>query len=202
MAQIGIVSATGIVGIELLKILIKHGYPNLRICASDKSIGTIIKFDSDEYEYNEYQMIQLNKDFFDGLKIAFFCSNNDVSKKWIPIAIQEGVTVIDNSSEFRLNRDIPLIVPEINGNILLSNEHKLIANPNCSAAILCMILYPLTKLGMIKRVDVSTYQAVSGAGKAGIDELVNQIDEYVLKPSLPLTCITFKSPILDRKSVV
>jgi aspartate-semialdehyde dehydrogenase len=145
-----------------------------------------------------FKLLQLNEDFFDDLSVAFFCSNNDVSKKWIPVAIKKGVTVIDNSSQFRLDANVPLIIPEINGNLLHSKKHTLIANPNCSTAILCMILYPLTKLNVIKRVDVSTYQAVSGAGKAGLDELENQMNEYVLDSSQPLTCSTFKSPILGN----
>ncbi len=190
MDTIGIVSATGVVGVELCQLLISNGYTKLSLCASDSSIGSEIVFKDFSYKYSK-----LNEDFFKGLNVVFFCSNNDISKKWIPVAIENGSYVIDNSSEFRLNEDVPLIIPEINGKTL-KITNKLIANPNCSTAILCMALFPLMTLGKIKRVDVSTYQAVSGAGRAGINELENQIKQHVEK--IPLTTNTFKSPILGN----
>lgn len=193
--NIGIVSATGLVGIELCKILVKHGYTNLFLCASDKNINTSVSYLNSKEQICEYTLLQLNNDFFNNLNIVFFCSNNDISKKWIPIALEKEIYIIDNSSEFRLHPKIPLIIPEINGHLLLPNI-KLIANPNCSTAILCMVLYPLLQLGNIIRIDITTYQAVSGAGKAGIEELENQTKQFIDK--IPLTCNVFKSPIIGN----
>ena len=111
MTNIGVVSATGVVGVELCKILVRHGYTDLSLCASDSSVGVEVVFESPDSEHFSYKMLQLNEDFFVGLDVVFFCSNNEISRKWIPIAVKNGSYVIDNSSEFRLNSEIPLIVP-------------------------------------------------------------------------------------------
>jgi aspartate-semialdehyde dehydrogenase len=184
--KIGIVGATGMVGFELIKILLNNGYSDLQLCASDTSIDTNL--------YG-YKLLKLDDIFFDLVHITFFCTENDISKKWIPVALSKNNYVIDNSSEFRMDKDVPLIVPEINS-YLLNKTSKLIANPNCTAAILCMTLHPLLGLSKIKRVDVSTYQAVSGAGKAGMDELDKQMKQYVEKDAV--TSKIFNSQIVNN----
>jgi aspartate-semialdehyde dehydrogenase len=191
--QIGIVGATGIVGSELLKLLVAYELTDIRVCASDASINKNICYD--KYEYT---LQKLDREFFLDLDVVFFCAENDISAKWIKYVLEDDtftkMYIIDNSSEFRMNDDIPLIVPEINYSQISSN--KLIANPNCTAAMLCMVLYPLLKLSTIKRVDVSTYQAVSGAGKGGIAELETQMEQYVKCEDIVKS--TFKSQILNN----
>lgn len=200
--MIGIVGATGVVGKELLTLLVNNGHTNLKLCASERSIGTKISIN----ENNSYIIDELCESFFDNMTVSFFCTDNDISQKWANIAINKGVIVIDNSSAFRLDDNISLIIPEINSHLLQNKNHKLIANPNCSTIILCMALFPLQKLSKIVRVDVSTYQAVSGAGQAGIDELSNQTLEFVISglaiasnknyPPTEYTTKVFKSQIL------
>lgn len=187
---IGIIGATGVVGKELFALLVSNGHTNLKLCASERSIGSEI-LNGDK----SYVIEKLCESFFDNMSVAFFCSDNDISQTWGPMAINKGAIVIDNSSAFRLNIEIPLIIPEINSHLLQNKNHKLIANPNCSTVILCMSLFPLQKLNKIIRVDVSTYQAVSGAGQAGIDELNGQIKNYAKMEYIPQPK-AFKSQIL------
>lgn len=186
--QIGIVGATGLVGKTLLTILCEHKYgKNIKVCASDLSIGSNLSCNKDIFT-----LTQLNNDFFTDLHVVFFCADTNVSTQWVPIAKQKGIFVIDNSSAFRLHENVPLIIPEINAHLIEFSD-GVIANPNCCAALLCMILYPLTKLSKIARVDVSTYQAVSGAGISGIEELETQSKQYMNGEQL--TAKTFSSQI-------
>lgn len=194
--NIGLVGATGIVGKTLLTILCNNGYSrqqhiknikNIRVCASDTSIGSSINICE-----NEFILEKLDDDFFSNINVVFFCADTNTSLKWIPFAQKKGIFIIDNSSAFRMDPHVPLIIPEINGH-LIESSNGIIANPNCCTALLCMILYPLSKLSKIQRVDVSTYQAVSGAGIAGMNELVTQSKEYV--NGEPLTIKTFGSQI-------
>lgn len=188
LSKIGVIGATGLVGKTLLSILCEHGYvQNINICASDSSVGTVVKINT-----NSFVLQKLEEHFFSNLDVVFFCADTDTSLKWIPFAQNKGIFIIDNSSAFRLNPNVPLVVPEINGN-LIGTSCGVIANPNCCTALLCMVLYPLTKLSKISRVDVCTYQAVSGAGIAGITELENQSKQYINKE--PLTTKTFGSQI-------
>lgn len=185
---IGIVGATGLVGKELLQLLVTNNFINLKLCASDKSYGQVIKCNDKEYTL-EY----LNNDFFTDLPVVFFCADNTISEKWISYALEKNIFVIDNSSAYRMYNKIPLVIPEINGHLISINN--LIANPNCSTVILCMVLYPLSKLAKISRVDVSTYQAVSGAGILALEEMYSQANEFscsleITKPKI------FKSQIL------
>ena len=194
---IGIGGATGVVCKELITLLVNNNYTNLKLCASERSIGMILNVKSKQTsELLSFVVEELCETFFnDKMSVVFFCSDNDISKQWIPFVINKGITAIDNSSAFRLDKSVPLVIPEINPH-LLTTETKLIANPNCSTVILCMVLFPLQKLSNIVRVDVSTYQAVSGAGQAGIDELNNQIEEYTKFPNTKLTTHAFNSQIL------
>lgn len=191
MNNIGIVGSTGLIGTELLHILVRHGY-NIKICASDKNIGNTLELNS-----KSYVLKKLDESFFDDMKIVFFCSDSDISKKWIPVALEKRLIIIDNSSEFRMTENVPLVIPEINLNLIktiVDNGYGIIANPNCSTVILCMILKPLLSLSKIIRVDVSTYQAVSGAGSIAMDELENQIRQY--SNGDVVTPVVFKSQIL------
>ena len=175
--RIGIIGVTGLVGKTLLALLCDDNTStysnNIKVCASDNSVGITMT-----YNNNNFQLARLDESFFDLLDVVFFCADTNTSTKWVGYANSRGVFVIDNSSAFRLNTDVPLVIPEINGYLIEETEHGLIANPNCCTAILCMAIFPLLKLSEIKRIDVSTYQAVSGAGQAGITELTNQCNQF------------------------
>jgi len=163
--NIGVVGATGLVGETLIRILEERNFPikRLSLFSSEKSKGTRIKFHSDEIEVET-----LKKDVFKNLDIAFFALNENLAKEWIPIA-QKDCIVIDKSSAFRLNKDVPLVIPEVNPEKI--KEHKnLVANPNCTTIPLLVVLYPLHKAFGLKRVIVSSYQSVSGAGRNAVEE--------------------------------
>ena len=171
--NVAILGATGAVGGEFLKLIEERNFPfaELRLLASKRSAGTEIEFMGKTYVVQE-----ATKDSFQGIDIALFAGGS-VSKEFAPYAVEAGAVVIDNSSTFRMDPEVPLVVPEVNPQAIL--KHKgIIANPNCSTIIMVMALKPLYDLARIKRVVVSTYQAVSGAGKEGIDELTDQVKAY------------------------
>ena len=171
--NVAILGATGAVGGEFLKLIEERNFPfaELRLLASKRSAGTEIEFMGKTYVVQE-----ATKDSFQGIDIALFAGGS-VSKEFAPYAVEAGAVVIDNSSTFRMDPEVPLVVPEVNPQAIL--KHKgIIANPNCSTIIMVMALKPLYDLAKIKRVVVSTYKAVSGAGKEGIDELTDQVKAY------------------------
>ena len=171
--NVAILGATGAVGGEFLKLIEERNFPfaELRLLASKRSAGTEIEFMGKTYVVQE-----ATKDSFQGIDIALFAGGS-VSKEFAPYAVEAGAVVIDNSSTFRMDPEVPLVVPEVNPQAIL--KHKgIIANPNCSTIIMVMALKPLYDLAKIRRVVVSTYQAVSGAGKEGIDELTDQVKAY------------------------
>lgn len=171
--NVAILGATGAVGTEFLKLIEERNFPfaELRLLASKRSAGKQIEFMGKTYTVQE-----ATKDSFEGIDIALFAGGS-VSKEFAPYAVKAGAVVIDNSSTFRMNPEVPLVVPEVNPEDIL--KHKgIIANPNCSTIIMVMALKPLYDLARIKRIVVSTYQAVSGAGKEGIDELTDQTKAY------------------------
>ena len=171
--NVAILGATGAVGGEFLKLIEERNFPfaELRLLASKRSAGTEIEFMGKTYVVQE-----ATKDSFQGIDISLFAGGS-VSKEFAPYAVEAGAVVIDNSSTFRMDPEVPLVVPEVNPQAIL--KHKgIIANPNCSTIIMVMALKPLYDLARIKRVVVSTYQAVSGAGKEGIDELTDQVKAY------------------------
>lgn len=172
--NVAILGATGAVGTEFLKLIEERNFPfnELRLLASKRSAGKVLKVCGKDYTVEE-----ATKDSFKDIDIALFAGGS-ISKEFAPYAVQAGAVVIDNSSAFRMDLDVPLIVPEVNPEAILGHK-GIIANPNCSTIIMCMALKPLYDLAKIKRVVVSTYQAVSGAGKEGIDELERQVGEYV-----------------------
>lgn len=169
---IAVVGATGAVGQEILKVMAerKIPYKELRLLASARSAGTQI-----EYQGKTYTVQETTENSFDDVDLALF-AGGPASRAFGRLAQSKGCVVIDNSSTFRLEPDVPLVVPEVNPEAL--KEHKgLIANPNCSTILLVSALYPLYKKSKVKRVIVSTYQAVSGAGKEAIDELTLQVQQ-------------------------
>lgn len=169
--NLAIVGVTGAVGQEFLKLIEERSFPfaELKMLASSRSAGKEINFMGKEYTVEE-----TTENSFGGVDIALFAGGK-ASKIFAPAAVKAGAVVIDNSSTFRMEPDVPLVVPEVNPQAI--KRHKgIIANPNCSTIIMVMALKPLYDISKIKRVVVSTYQAVSGAGREGMDELKNQLD--------------------------
>lgn len=166
--RVGVVGVTGLVGQTMLEVLAEYQFPisHLGVFASKRSVGKIIQFKGVNYQIEE-----LNEKSFDqGFDIVLFAVEADLAKLYAPIAAKSGAYVIDNSSAFRMNPEIPLIVPEVNINILHSDNH-LIANPNCSTIQSVVPLKVIDELFGVKRVSYTSYQAVSGSGQAGIDDL-------------------------------
>jgi aspartate-semialdehyde dehydrogenase len=172
--RVAVVGATGNVGREILNILAERQFPldEVAAVASSRSTGNEIDFgDSGE----TLRVKNLEHFDFSGWDIALFAAGSAVSKVYVPLAAEAGCTVIDNSSLFRMDPDVPLIVPEVNADAIAGYRKKnIIANPNCSTAQLVVALKPLHDAAKIKRVVVATYQSVSGTGKAGMDELFEQ----------------------------
>ena len=171
--KLAIVGATGLVGRTALKVLEEKDLPisEYEFFASKKSAGSKVKFLGKEYVVKE-----LDEHSFDsGFDFAIFSAGGDVSKKFAPIAASKGCIVVDNSSAFRMDNDVPLVVPEVNPEDI-KNNHGIIANPNCSTIQAVVPLKPLDDKYKIKRVVYSTYQAVSGAGKNGVDDLKNTLN--------------------------
>ena len=173
--NIAIIGATGNVGRKLIEVLEKKSFPisELFLVASSKSEGKKIS-----YSGKEYTVIDLEKFDFSKVRIAFFAAGSLIAEKWAHIAAEKTI-VIDNSKFFRKDPDIPLIVPEVNSKELINVKNKnIIANANCSVIPLVVALKPLHDLYNVKRVVVSTYQSVSGAGKDPMDELLSQTQEF------------------------
>lgn len=171
--KIAIVGASGMVGRTFLSILEEKGfsYSALTLFASSRSTGTIIK-----YQNHELVIKELDEQSFDeGFDVALFSAGGTTSLKYAPIAASKGCYVIDNSSAFRMDPNIPLIVPEVNSDDLMSMRGKIIANPNCSTIQSVLVLNALKQLDL-KRVSYTTYQAVSGSGYQGIQDLERTLD--------------------------
>ena len=173
--HVAVVGATGAVGIEMIKTLEKRNFPagKLTLLASARSVGKKLK-----YRGQDITVQELTKDSFKGIDIALFSAGGGISKEFAPIAAKAGCVVVDNSSAFRMDKDVPLVVPEINAADV--KQHKgIIANPNCTTAIALMALYPLHQAFNVKRVFASSYQAVSGTGAKGLEELERQVGQIV-----------------------
>jgi len=169
--HVAIAGATGAVGTEFLKLLEARDFPmkSLRLLASSRSAGSKLKFRGENLEVEE-----LTPKSFKGIDIAFFSAGGSRSKEFAPHAVDSGAVVIDNSSAFRMDEKVPLVVPEINPKQAF--EHQgLIANPNCSTIQMVVALNPIHRVANIQRVVVSTYQAVSGAGASAMEELKQQL---------------------------
>ena len=165
--NVAIVGATGLVGQELLDTLEKRQFPieTLHLLASAKSAGQVLMFNQKPVKVKE-----LTEDSFENVDFALFSAGSSISEKFAPIAAKAGAIAIDNTSFFRMKKDIPLIVPEVNGDAA-KNHKGIIANPNCSTAQLVMALKPIHDEYTIERIVISTYQSVSGAGKEALQEL-------------------------------
>ena len=169
--HIALVGATGAVGTELLRVLERRNFPvaSIRPFSSKRSAGQKVRFrDGEEIA------AELDDKSFDQIDIAFFSAGSEISKKFAPIAKRAGAIVIDNSPAFRMDPEVPLVIPEINGEDV-RQHHCIIANPNCTAAIALMAIYPLHRAFGVRRVFASSYQAVSGTGARAIEELRRQI---------------------------
>src|SRR5437867_11040619 len=165
--RVAVVGATGAVGIELIKTLGKRNFPvsKLALLASARSVGRKLKFRNQEIAVDE-----LTKDSFKGIDIALFSAGGGISKEFAPVAATAGCVVIDNSSAFRMDDSVPLVIPEINA--ADARLHKgIIANPNCTTAITLMALFPLHEAFNVERIFAASYQAVSGTGAKAIEEL-------------------------------
>lgn len=176
--NVAVVGATGAVGEELFRVMEELDFPvnELLPLASANSVGKTIDFKNEEHA-----VVELTESVFSEheVDIAFFSAGGSISEKFAKYAVEAGAVVIDNTSHFRMEPNVPLVVPEVNPeDIELWKETGIIANPNCSTIQMVLALKPLDDLYSIKRVDVSTYQATSGAGKAGMEELVTQMQDF------------------------
>lgn len=186
--NVAVVGATGAVGIEMVKMLEKRNFPvgNLMLFASSRTAGKKLSFKGKEIVVEDIGKIndssQLKSKY--KLDLALFSAGASISKEWAPRFAEQGIYVIDNSSYFRMEKDVPLVVPEVNPDTL-SKEKKIIANPNCSTIQMVVVLSPLHNAAKIKRIIVSTYQAVSGAGGKALDEFENQTRAWAKGEKIP-----------------
>lgn len=176
LPNIAIVGATGAVGVEILACLQQRNFPfaSLKLLASARSAGKQVQFKGETYTIEE-----LTENSFSGVDIALFSAGGDISRHFAPIAGAAGCVVIDNSSAFRMETDVPLVIPEINPEAAYNHPRNIIANPNCTTIITLMALYPLHKQFRLKTIIASSYQAVSGSGQQGIAELETQVNASV-----------------------
>lgn len=168
--NVAIVGATGLVGREFIKVLEQKNFPisSIHLYASDRSVGKKLFVRHQEIEVKE-----INAESFHNIDIALFSAGSDVSRHFSPIAAKAGALVIDNSAAFRMEPNVPLVVPEVNPQDI-KNHQGIIANPNCSTIQMVVALYPLHRVNPIKRIIVTTYQSVSGTGAAAMEELTTQ----------------------------
>src|SRR4030095_6759820 len=180
--HVAIIGATGAVGQELLHVLEQRSFPvaSLRPIASARSAGKSVRFRDEPIPVQA-----LDSESFDKIDIAFFSAGGEMSRKYVPLACQADAIAIDNSSVFRMEPHVPLVIPEINADDV--RQHRgLIANPNCTTAVALMALYPLHRVFGVRRIFAASYQAVSGSGTRAIDELRSQV-EAAAKNQPPVT---------------
>ncbi|MBI2915163.1 MAG: aspartate-semialdehyde dehydrogenase [Firmicutes bacterium] len=193
--NVAILGATGAVGQELISLLEERRFPckSLRLLASPRSAGRAIRVLD-----HELRVEAVSESSFDGVDIAFFSAGGSVSKEYAPLAVARGATVIDNTSAFRMDADVPLVVPEVNPEKI--REHKgIIANPNCSTIIMVVVLWPIHRAARIRRIVVSTYQAVSGAGARAMRELEDQVRAFAAGEKLPVQVLPLASAPLHHQ---
>ena len=170
--SIAVAGATGAVGNQMIRCLEEANFPvrSVKFLASSRSVGRSLRFKGDLVEVEE-----LKEDSFKGIDIALFSAGGGTSQRFAPLAARDGCVVVDNSSAWRMDPEVPLVVPEVNPHAIAQYTQKgIIANPNCSTIQMVVVLHPIHKEYRIKRIVVSTYQAVSGTGKKAIDELFDQ----------------------------
>jgi aspartate-semialdehyde dehydrogenase len=187
--RVAILGATGAVGQELLTLLARRHFPTsaVRLLASPRSSGRTLPFRG-----VNVPVAAVSEALFDGVQIAFLSAGSEAAKIWAPIAVEKGAVVIDNSSAFRLDEGVPLVLPEINWHVV-QKGHRIFPVGNCTAIILMMAIAPLRQLGKIKRIVASTYQSVSGAGARAMDELQSQM--RAIAKGDELTYEVFPQPI-------
>jgi len=171
--HIAVVGATGAVGAELLRVIERRNFSvaSLRAIGSARSGGKSVRFHNDSIPVEE-----LTHRSFDKIDVAFFSAGGEISRKYVPIACQADAIAIDNSSVFRMEPHVPLVIPEINAEDVRGHR-GLLANPNCTAAIALMAIYPLHRVFTVRRVFAASYQAVSGSGARAINELRQQVED-------------------------
>lgn len=186
---IAIVGASGAVGQEMLDVLTRRAFPvkSLRLLGSERSAGTTVPFQGENVLIEK-----LSADSFSGIDVALFSAGGGISKEFAPLAVQAGATVIDNSSTFRMDPAVPLVIPMINGADAAAHE-GIIANPNCTTAVTLMALAPLHRAFGVRRVWASSYQAVSGSGARSIAELRAQVE--AIAAGEPVTPVTYPHQI-------
>ncbi len=177
--NVAVVGVTGAVGTEMLRVLDRRDFPvdELRPLASSRSAGKSVVFRGKDVKVQE-----LTTDSFDGMNIGLFSAGGSISREFVPSAIESNCVVVDNTSAFRMDEDVPLVVPEVNAN-RISEHNGVIANPNCSTIQLVLVLKPIHDAVKIKRVVVSTYQAVSGAGYNALVELKKETEHILSEKS-------------------
>jgi aspartate-semialdehyde dehydrogenase len=187
--HVAIVGATGAVGLEMLKTLEQRSFPlrNLTLLASSRSVGKRLTFQEREIAVHE-----LTEQSFRDIDIALFSAGSGISRRFAPAAAKASCVVVDNSSAFRMDDQVPLVVPEINA-ADLDRHQGIIANPNCTTAVTLMALYPLHAAFNVRRIFASTYQAVSGTGAKAIEELKQQVAQIV--NGRPATCEVYPHQI-------
>ena len=190
--NVGVVGATGVVGETFLSLMEEREFPagEVRLFASSNSLGQTRRCQG-----REFPVTTLAEGCFDGLDLVFFSSGDDISKEWAPKAVKAGAFAVDNSAAFRMDPKTVLIVPEVNGELLPKpGSPAIIANPNCSTIQLVVALQPLAKRWGLKRVHCASYQSVSGAGRDGIEELIDQT-KLSLEGEEPAKGKTFPAPV-------
>ena len=177
--HIAVVGATGAAGTELLRVLERRNFPvaSLRLIGSKRSAGKSVRFREEPISVQE-----LDDRSFDKIDIAFFSAGGDVSRNYVPMACQSDAIAIDKSSAFRMDPHVPLVIPEINAEDVRQNR-GVIANPNCTTTVMLMALYPLHRVFGVRRACATSFQAVSGSGARGIEELKRQVAGKDLQPS-------------------
>lgn len=167
-AVVAVVGATGAVGAELLAVMERRGFAvaELRPLASARSAGRTVSFRG-----RAHAVRALTAEAFDGVDLALFSAGGGTAREWAPRAVEAGAVVVDNSSAFRRDADVPLVVPEVNGEAIRGFAGGIVANPNCSTILMALALAPLHRAAGLRRVVVATYQAASGAGQRAVDEL-------------------------------
>lgn len=203
--NIAIVGATGVVGEVFLELLLQRQFPygDVFAVASSQSAGSTVNFGASQLE-----VVDVAEFDFSVCDYVFFSAGREVSKKYAPQAVAAGCTVIDNSSEFRYEEDVPLVIPEVNAELLAANLPRgIVANPNCSTIQMLAALYPIHEAVGIESIHVSTYQAVSGAGSAAIEELARQsisllngepADVEVLPEQIAFNVVPYIDELLDN----
>ena len=181
MKHVAVVGASGAVGERMIRLLEERRFPlaSIKFLASARSAGKMVKFRGEDHP-----ILELSARAFSGVEIVLSSTPASVSREWSPIAAAAGAVVVDNSSAFRMDPDVPLVVPEVNPHDIPKHQ-GIIANPNCSTIQMVVALKPLHDAARVRRVIVSTYQSVSGAGQKGIHELQAQTHAHVMKSPAP-----------------